>query len=110
MQCWEYFPWIPGDFSRFFFKLFYSHVPHEQIQKDSYNIIIIVIISQNQYTTLINGGTYYYPFVLMLIRPTGLILVEILVEAIVSWTWKILKLSSKSEDHIFIWFQTPHFI
>ena len=25
-------------------------------------------------TTLINGGTYYYPFVFMLIRPTGLTL------------------------------------
>jgi len=28
------------------------------------------------YTTFINGGTWYYPFVFMLIRPTGLTLVE----------------------------------
>ena len=27
--------------------------------------------------TFINGGTYYYPFVFMLIRPTGLALVEV---------------------------------
>ena len=27
-----------------------------------------------------------------------------------SWKGLLLKLSSKCEDHIFIWFQTPHFI
>ena len=31
----------------------------------------------NVYTTFINGGTYYHPFVFMSIRPTALTLVEI---------------------------------
>lgn len=32
---------------------------------------------KNLYTTFMNGDTYYYPFLFMLIRPTGLTLVEI---------------------------------
>jgi len=47
----------------------------------------------------INGGTYYYPFVFMLIRPTGLTLVEIFFSIVPMAVRLIMLISIKTKEY-----------
>ena len=46
-----------------------------------------------------NGGTYYYPFVVMLIRPTDLALVEIFFWNVVMAARLVRLISIKTEEY-----------
>ena len=55
-----------------------------------------------QYKTFINGGTCYHPLVFMLIRPTGLTLVEIFFWIVPITAMQIRLISIKTKEH-YIW-------